>query len=144
MQRIPLYPCWLMTIVRLVLRWLAVVAFVLVGVAHFVFEDFFLSIMPPWIPFHRACVLVSGVAEIAGGLGLILERTRRAAAWGLLALLVAVFPANLWMAFTETCPRGLECTPLSLWIRLPVQGVFAVWVWFVGLSPRAHRAGRQA
>jgi uncharacterized membrane protein len=133
-----------MTIVRSVLRWLAVVAFVLVGIAHFVFEDFFLSIMPPWIPFHRACVLLSGVAEIAGGQGLLLERTRRAAAWGLLALLVAVFPANLWMAFTGACPQGLECTPLGLWMRLPFQLVFAVWIGFVGLSPGARAPGQQA
>jgi uncharacterized membrane protein len=131
-----------MTTFRFLLRWLATVAFVAVGVAHFVFEDFFLSIMPPWIPYHRACVLVSGVAEIAGGLGLILERTRRAAAWGLLALLIAVFPANLWMAFTETCPRGLECTPLSLWLRLPFQLIFAVWIWYVGLSRGAAVSAR--
>lgn len=131
-----------MSTFRLVLQWLATFAFVAVGIAHFVAEDFFLSIMPPWIPFHRACVLVSGVAEIAGGLGLMLKSTRRAAAWGLLALLIAVFPANLWMAFTETCPRGLECTPLSLWIRLPFQLIFAAWIWFVGLSRRATESGR--
>ena len=71
---------------------------VAIGVLHFVRVDDFARTIPAWLPSARALVWVSGACEIAGGLGLLHRRTRRAAAWGLVALYVAVFPANLNMA----------------------------------------------
>ena len=72
--------------------------FVAVGVTHFTHPAFFLKIMPPALPAHLALVYLSGAFEILGGLGLLVPRTRRFAGWGLIALLIAVFPANLYMA----------------------------------------------
>jgi uncharacterized membrane protein len=79
--------------VRSALRWLVTVGMVGIGVLHFVKPEPFLAIMPPFIPFHLAMVLVSGAAEIALGLALAPQRTRRWASFGLMALYVAVFPA---------------------------------------------------
>src|ERR1700761_7328654 len=82
-------------------RWSAVamgVFYVVAGTAHFAVTQIYMRAMPGYLPEPRALVLVSGVAEIAGGVGVMLPTTRRAAAWGLVALLVAVFPANVWMA----------------------------------------------
>jgi uncharacterized membrane protein len=83
--------------------------------------------MPPYIPRHREMVLASGVAEIAGGAGVLIPATRRAAGWGLLALLAAVFPANVHMALN---PKKFKQVPEPLlWARLPLQGVAAWLVW---------------
>ena len=71
--------------------------FVTIGVLHFVVPRFFLAIVPPWVPDPALAVSLSGVAEIAGGAGLLVPRVRRLAGWGLLLLLVAVFPANVHM-----------------------------------------------
>lgn len=118
---------------RTLFRFLAAAAFVSVGVLHFTHEAVFLSIMPPWIPasLHRACVLVSGVAEIAGGIGLLVPSTRKAAGWGLLLLLVAVFPANLHMAITGAALGDLPANPVGNWVRLPLQLVIAAWIGWV-------------
>lgn len=119
---------------RFIFRVLAAGAFVGVGVLHFTHPAVFLSIMPPWIPasWHLACVHISGVAEILGGVGLLHPATRRAAAWGLLALLVAVFPANVHMAIHNVGLGDLPPNPVAAWARLPFQFVFAAWIWWVG------------
>ena len=69
--------------------------FIIAGVSHFVATDFFLKIMPPYLPFHLTLVLVSGVIEIILGILLLVPRYSRLAAWGIIALLIAVFPANI-------------------------------------------------
>ena len=85
------------------------------------------AIVPAWLPAHLALVYVSGVAEILGGLGLILPATRRLAAWGLIALFIAVFPANLNMAVNHL-PLGTQPLPSwALWGRLPLQLVLIWW-----------------
>ena len=93
---------------------------------HFVKPDFYLAIMPPWVPFHEAMVIVSGIAEIVLGVALLVPRTRRLAAWGLIALLVAVFPANI-QALLNARAQGLP--ELALWIRLPLQGALIYWAY---------------
>lgn len=99
--------------------------FITTGVLHFVNTESYLGMMPAYLPAHRALVLLSGGAEIAGGLGLVVPRTRAAAGWGLVALLVLVFPANVDMALHAE--RHSIPEPL-LWARLPLQGVLIWWV----------------
>jgi len=77
---------------------LATIFYVVAGSLHFIKPEPYLRIMPPYIPWHVAMVRVSGAFEILGGVGLLVPETRKAASWGLIALLVAVFPANIYMA----------------------------------------------
>jgi uncharacterized membrane protein len=107
---------------------LAAIFFIGAGVLHFVKTDFYLRIVPPYIPWHLAMVWISGVCEILGGIGLLIPRVRRAAAWGIVALLIAVFPANLYMATDPVAAGAAGQPPLLLWGRLPLQIVFIWWV----------------
>jgi uncharacterized membrane protein len=113
---------------RTVLRWLAAVFFTFAGLVHFVIPAPYLKIMPPWIPWHLAMVDVSGAAEIAGGLGLLIPGLRRAAGWGLVALLIAVFPANIYMATGNVSLGSAPVSPVLLWGRLFLQPVMMWWV----------------
>ena len=93
--------------------------FVAAGANHFANTSFYAGIMPPYLPWHVGLVYVSGLAEIGLGLMLAMTRFRVGAAWGLVALLIAVFPANLHMALNpELYPRVPE---FGLWLRLPLQ-----------------------
>jgi uncharacterized membrane protein len=104
--------------------------FVFSGVSHFTNPDFFVSIMPPYLPAHLALVYLSGVFEILGGLGVLLPATRHQAGWGLIALLFAVYPANVHMALNPE-PFVAQGTPLwALYLRLPLQFVFMALVWW--------------
>jgi len=104
--------------------------FVGLGTLHFTHTRSYEAIMPPYVPRHREAVLVSGAAEIAGGLAVQVPALRRLARWWLIALLLAVFPANVHMALHPDQIRGLPAVPpLLLWLRLPFQAVFAWWVW---------------
>src|SRR5271166_2206304 len=98
--------------------------FVIAGVGHFVATDFFLKIMPPYLPFHLPLVLVSGLIEILLGILLLVPRYSRLAAWGIIALLIAVFPANIYV-YTH---QELFPFPWFLHLlRLPLQGVLILW-----------------
>lgn len=119
-------------------RRLVFAIFVGSGTLHFINPKMYEAIVPEGIPAHEA-VLVSGAAEIAGGLGVIIPPTRRAARWGLLALLLAVFPANVNMAVNPeaTQAKGVPAIPAwALWGRLPIQAVFA---WLVIRATRPAR-----
>jgi uncharacterized membrane protein len=98
------------------------------GTVHFVRTDLYLKIMPPWLPYHRALIWISGAAEIAGGTALLHPRTRRAGAFLLLATVVAVFPANIHMAANPGQFPSAPGGKYTLWARLPVQGVFLALV----------------
>lgn len=112
------------------IRWMFVGAFVSAGLAHFVLTELFVSIVPPYLPAHRELVLISGVFEILGGIGLAIPALRRWAGYGLMALLVAVFPANIHMALSPE-PFIEKGIPLwSLYARLPLQFVFILGVWW--------------
>jgi uncharacterized membrane protein len=113
-----------------ILRWPLTALFVGSGVMHFAAADVYIAMMPEALPWHRALVYVSGVCEILGGLGLVLPATRRLAAWGLVALLVAIFPANLNMAVNDIPLGDLETPTWALWTRLPLQLVFILWAWW--------------
>ena len=124
---------------RTPMRWLAILGFILAGLNHFRHPDFYRSIIPPGFPSPAALVAISGIAEIAGGVGLAIPRLRRAAGWGLIALLVAVFPANLYMALDPDRFAGLHVAPSLLWLRLPLQAVFIWWVFEVAIYDSANR-----
>ena len=104
--------------------------YVVAGCLHFLATETYMRIMPGYLPAHRQLVLLSGAAEIAGGLGVMLPENRngqprRAAAWGLVALLVAVFPANLTM-ITEH-GRFPQVPLWAAWLRLPLQLPLLWW-----------------
>jgi uncharacterized membrane protein len=103
--------------------------FVVAGINHFLSAPFYLKMMPPYIPWHPAMVAISGVAEVLLGLLALLPRTRRLAGWGMIALLVAVFPANLYMYQNPTLFPNVQ--PIVLLIRLPIQGLLIAWAWWV-------------
>jgi uncharacterized membrane protein len=105
------------------------IGFVAAGILHLAKPAPYVRIVPRWLPAPEMLVLVSGLCEIAGGLGLLLPATRAAAGWGLIALLVAVFPANLQMlldANTHGASRGWQA---ALAARLPLQAALIWWVW---------------
>ncbi len=122
--------------VRPGLRWVLGVTTILQGINHFILQDTFVRMMPDYLPAHLFLVQLSGVIEVVLGAGLLVPRTRRAAAWGYLALVVAVFPANIHMALhPEDWPQLPEA---ALWLRLPFQLVFAAWAWWTCLAPGAE------
>ena len=101
---------------------------VFAGVMHFVIPRTYEAIVPPQIArWKREAVLASGVAEAAGGLAVLPHATRRGARWWLLATLVAVFPANIYMALSAE--RFKNIPEPALWARLPLQAVFAWFTW---------------
>ena len=118
---------------RPALRWVLAVFFVAAGANHFRSPALYLGMMPPWLPWPVVLNAVAGVAEILGGLGLLYAPTRRLAGCGLIALLVAVFPANVHVALQGRMP-GLDVSPLTLWLRLPFQALFIAWVWWVAVK----------
>lgn len=105
--------------------------FIAAGVNHFVMPRPYEAIVPPRFPDAKLCVRISGVAEIAGGVGALLPATRRLAGWGLIALLAAVFPANLHMALHPDAIPGLKIPRPLLWLRLPLQPLMMRWAWSV-------------
>lgn len=109
-------------------RWLLAAGFVFAGVMHFAITPQYVRIMPPWLPLHRELVLLSGVCEIAGGIGLLVPRTRRAAGFGLILLLIAVFPANVQMLLNAQARHASATAQALLWARLPLQAALIAWV----------------
>lgn len=123
---------------KIVARWLFGVAFVLAGINHFAMASFYASIMPPYLPWHLPLVYLSGVAEMGLGLLLLIPRWTALAGWGLVALLIAVFPANIQMAIhSELYPYA---SPLVLWLRLPFQGILIAWAYSYTRKPSADKS----
>ena len=103
------------------------ISYMAAGINHFWHSSVYMAIMPPWLPFSAALVYISGVFEFMLGLLLFPAGTRRMAAWGIVALLIAVFPANIQMAINYYH----EHNP-NLWLaiaRLPLQVVLVWWAW---------------
>lgn len=124
--------------VTVIFRWLLVIMFVVAGSNHFWDPAFYLPMMPSYLPWHEWLIAISGCAEIAGGIGVAIPATRRFAGWGLIALLVAVFPANLHMALNQVQLPGIHLTALILWLRLPLQLIVMAWVWWVAIHPPSY------
>jgi len=108
--------------------------YVVAGVAHFVAPKLYVQIIPPLFPAPMALVYLSGVAEIAVGVGLLVPRTRQYAAWATIALLLAIFPANIYMATSgvvvDGAPGGGNPSELARWGRLPLQAVLILWAYW--------------
>ncbi len=105
--------------------------FVVAGLLHFVAPGTYERIMPPYLPFHRELVYLSGACEVLGGLGLFPKRTRPAAGIGLVLLLFAVLPANVQMLLDAHAAGKSPWWVALLWLRLPLQLVLVAWVWKV-------------
>jgi uncharacterized membrane protein len=110
--------------------------YVAAGVNHFLSPDFYVAIMPPYLPWHLELVYLSGIAEIVCGLGLLFRRTRVLAAWATIALLVAIFPANIHVALHDVPIGGRgEILGIWNWVRLPFQFVLIAWAWWYTREP---------
>jgi len=113
------------------LLWLMGTLYIVAGVLHFVATDAYLPLMPPWLPAHRALILLSGAAEVVLGALVLVPATRRLAAWGIVLLLIAVFPANLHVALHDVPLFGAtEGLGVWNWVRLPVQLLLMLWAWW--------------
>ena len=103
--------------------------FIYFGTDHFTNPDFYLSIMPPSFPLHHEAVYISGLFEIIGGVGILIYRFRKIAGWGLFALVIAVYPANIYMAIT---PSAFPDIPIFiLYFRLGLQFIFLYWAYTI-------------
>ena len=118
------------------MRVAAGVAFVVASLPHFFTPERYLPMMPPFVPAPLTMIYVSGVAELLGGLGLLIPMSIQLAGWGLVLLLVAIFPANIYVALTGANATGLPSSPWYTWSRLPFQIVFIWWVIEAVRAPR--------
>ncbi len=122
---------------REILKWVLGISFTLAGANHFAHTDFYVSIMPPYLPWHAALVYVSGVAEMMLGILLLFRRTEKLAAWGMVALIIAVTPANVQMAIHPEHYPGYS--PTALWVRLALQAVLIAWAFWYTRPPGSGR-----
>lgn len=114
---------------KIIFKWIFGIVFIFAGLNHFINPDFYLRIMPPYLPWHIFLVQLSGIIEIVLGILLLIPKFTRLAAWGLIALLVAVFPANIYMAMNTELFADLN--PMLIYLRLPIQFVLIMWAfWF--------------
>ncbi|MDQ2767837.1 MAG: DoxX family protein [Gemmatimonadota bacterium] len=117
-------------------RILLAIFFSFAGAMHFVIPAAYVAIVPPWLPNAPLLVFVSGVFEILGGLGVLLPATRRLAGWGLIALLLAVYPANIHMLRLAYENDATMLWKAALWLRLPLQLPVLWWVWRSAARPQ--------
>lgn len=120
------------TMLRILSLTVLALFFILAGINHFINPITYLNMMPPYLPFPEVLNLISGAAEIVGGIGVLIRPLRRAAGWGLITLLVAIFPANLQMALHGL--QGVNIASWILWLRLPFQFVLIAWVYWTCVS----------
>ena len=111
-----------------------------IGVTHFASPEGFVQIVPKVLPAPLVLVYVSGVFEVLGGIGVLVARTRRMAGWGLIALYVAVFPANINMAVNHIEPAGTHIPEALFWLRLPLQVLLIAFAWWCTRDDAANAA----
>ena len=121
--------------VREILRVVFSMSLIIIGIAHFVRAEQFARIVPPIFPTYPS-VYISGAFEILGGIGLLIPSVSVAAAWGLIALFIAVFPANIYMAVHNIKLDGVPQSQLLYWGRLPLQAVLIAWAWWYTKHPK--------
>jgi uncharacterized membrane protein len=120
-----------------ILRGILAVCLVLVGISHFVRPEQYARIVPPPFP-PFASVYISGVFEILGGIGLLIPFVSVAAAWGLISLFIAVFPANIYMTLHNIKIDGIPQNQALYWARLPLQAVLIAWAYWYTRNPEAQ------
>jgi uncharacterized membrane protein len=107
---------------KTLLIYLMGLGYIWVGFQHFIDTSFFIKIMPPSFPFHTESVYISGILEILFGSGIIIKKTRLYASWGIILLLIAVYPANIYLAFSEDAQQAIGVSSFfASWVRLPIQ-----------------------
>ena len=117
--------------IKTISKYVLAIFIVVAGTMHFVNPEFYLKIMPPYLPLHNELVLISGACEVLLGVLLLIPKCSRLAAWGIMALLIAVFPANVYLYQHQDI---LPALPIVHLLRLPLQGVFILWAyWHAGL-----------
>jgi uncharacterized membrane protein len=120
-----------MSVTKRVLLWIMGIFYTFGGVMHFLQPDAYMPMMPPYLPWHLALIYLSGLAEILVGVGVLVPSTRRVAAWAMILLLIAIFPANVHIALYNVPVFGaVEGAGIFNWIRLPLQGVLILWAWW--------------
>jgi uncharacterized membrane protein len=126
-------PSFFVTILRIFVRLLLAALFIFAGTFHLRNPDFFLPVMPPWIPYPLQCILISGVFELLGGVGLLIPmgKIQFLTGWGLTLLLIAIFPANIYMAAAHVKIHGFPAHEWMAWARLPLQLVLIVGVLWI-------------
>ena len=107
------------------------------GVMHFARPDFYLKIMPPYLPAHYELVILSGVCEVVLGILLLVPKVSKLAAWGIIVLLIAVFPANIHIYQN---PEVLPAPPILHLLRLPLQGLLILWAYWHTKPKNEHEA----
>ncbi len=116
-----------MKITRRIGKYLFAGFFVTAGLAHFLKTDVYMRAVPSFVPWARMAVILSGAAAFILGAALLVPKLSRAAAWGILVFLAAVFPSNLWMALhPEIFPK---VPPFFFWLRLPLQALLMFWAY---------------
>lgn len=113
-----------------ILRVVLSFALIIVGITHFIKPEQFVRIVPPQLPYPLELVYISGFFEILGGIGLLIPLVSVAAAWGIIALFIAVFPANINQAINSISIEGIPDYPWLYWCRLPFQAVLIAWAWW--------------
>jgi uncharacterized membrane protein len=113
------------------LLWVMGIFYIFAGINHFRNPGFYMPMMPPYLPWHGELVFLSGVAEVLVGIGVLISSLRRLAAWGTIALLIAILPANVHIALHNVPLAGAhEGAGVWNWVRLPFQGVLIAWAWW--------------
>tara|TARA_B100001142_G_C14332069_1_gene654495 strand:- start:533 stop:943 length:411 start_codon:yes stop_codon:yes gene_type:complete len=97
------------------------VMYIIIGIKHFTDLNFFMAIMPPYIPFHKELIYISGFFEVLFGLLLLFNKTRKIASWGIIILLICVFPANIYLYCSDEAREILKITKDQALIRMPFQ-----------------------
>lgn len=116
-----------MSVTKTISKFVLALFMITAGIMHFVNPEFFLKVVPPYLPWHSELVSVSGVCEILLGILLLIPATSRPAAWGMIALLIAVFPANIYVYQNQ---HVLPAPPIVHLLRLPLQGVLILWAYW--------------
>ena len=127
-----------------ILRGVLAVCIIIVGITHFTHPEQYARIVPPQLPYPVGLVYISGVFEILGGIGLMIPFISVAAAWGLIALFIAVFPANINQAINSIPIDGIPHHPILYWVRLPFQAVLIAWAWWYTRKPEDQKGASGA
>lgn len=124
-----------MSILKKIALGLHALLYTAAGINHFISAEFYLNIMPEFIPAHKFMVAASGVAEILVGLGILLPQTRKLAAYGTIAMLLIFMTVHIDMVVRMA--EFPDAPPAFLWARIPLQFVLIAWAWWLSKKPKA-------